>query len=114
MKASECKCCKCGKPAVVFFPVIDPDIPVAPYCRECFDSIKANALQWLFGNDLAKEEKTDTCRTCKHRERWALSDCSKKIVQCCNLQPSKRSNSGYKTIKAKNKACENYELRTEV
>jgi len=99
----------CGKPAVVFFPVIDPDISVAPYCRECFDSIKANALQWLFGIDLAKEEKTDTCRTCKHRERWALSDRSNKVVQCCNLQPSKRSNSGYKTIKAKNKACENYE-----
>lgn len=50
-----------------------------------------------------------TCRSCKHRERWALSDWSSKVVQCCNLQPSKRSNSGYKTIKVTDKACENYE-----
>lgn len=49
------------------------------------------------------------CRTCKHRERWALNDFSTKVVQCCNLQPSKHSNSGYKTIKVTNIACKNYE-----
>lgn len=27
VKASECKCIECGKPAVAFWPVIDPDIP---------------------------------------------------------------------------------------
>lgn len=50
-----------------------------------------------------------TCRTCKHRERWRLNDHSSKVIQCCNLQPSKRSNSGYKTIKVTDKACQLYE-----
>ena len=40
MKASDCKCCKCGKQAVAFFPVIDPDIPSYPYCRECLNKEK--------------------------------------------------------------------------
>jgi hypothetical protein len=26
-KATDCKCCVCGKQAVAFWPVIDPDIP---------------------------------------------------------------------------------------
>lgn len=26
-KASECKCVECGKQAVAFWPIIDPDIP---------------------------------------------------------------------------------------
>lgn len=52
---------------------------------------------------------TEVEGTNKHRERWALNDWSNKVVQCCNLQPSKRSNSGYKTIKVTDKACENYE-----
>lgn len=34
------------------------------------------------------------CRTCAHRFRFALNEHSNKIVQCCELQPSKRSNSG--------------------
>lgn len=37
MNASECKCCKCGRQAVAFWPIIDPDIPAHPYCRECLD-----------------------------------------------------------------------------
>ena len=53
--------------------------------------------------------KSETCRTCKHRIRFALNDHSTKIVQCCELQPSKRSNSGYKTIKVTNNACISYE-----
>lgn len=40
MKASECKCCKCGKRAVAFWPVCDPDIPAYPYCRKCLDKEK--------------------------------------------------------------------------
>lgn len=50
-----------------------------------------------------------TCRTCKHRLRFELNEHSFKIVQCCELQLSKRSNSGYKTIKVTDKACLNYE-----
>ena len=44
MRASECKCCKCGKQAVAFWPVIDPDIPSHPYCRECLDKEKMELI----------------------------------------------------------------------
>ena len=49
MKASECKCCQCGKQAVAFWPVIDPDIPSNPYCRECLDKAKIQTLMEVFG-----------------------------------------------------------------
>lgn len=49
-----------------------------------------------------------TCRTCTHRVRYSLNEYSSKIIQCCELQPSKRSNSGYKTIKVTDKACYAY------
>lgn len=42
--AKDCKCCKCGKPAVAFWPCIDPDIPSEPYCRECLDKVKSEIL----------------------------------------------------------------------
>ena len=44
MKASESKCVDCGKQAVAFFPVFDPDIPAFPYCRECLDKVKMKLL----------------------------------------------------------------------
>ena len=44
MKASECKCCECGKPAVAFWPVCDPDIPSYPYCRKCLDKVKMELM----------------------------------------------------------------------
>ncbi len=47
MKASECKCCVCGKPAVAFWPIIDPDIPDYPYCRECLDKAKREVIMKL-------------------------------------------------------------------
>ena len=56
MKASECKCVKCGKPAVAFWPVIDPDIPSNPYCRECLDKAKLRVLMDVFKYD-EKEAK---------------------------------------------------------
>ena len=63
MKASECKCVECGKPAVAFWPVIDPDIPSNPYCRECLDKAKLRVLMDVFKYDekeakiLIKEER---------------------------------------------------------
>lgn len=51
MKASECKCCKCGKQAVAFFPIVDPDIPSYPYCRECLDKAKMELAVALWGDD---------------------------------------------------------------
>ena len=57
MKASECKCIVCGKQAVAFWPLIDPDIPEHPYCRECLDKAKMEVLINSFGcsKAMAKE-----------------------------------------------------------
>lgn len=55
MKASECKCCKCGKPAVAFWPVIDPDIPQRPYCRKCLDAEKLKAMIAIYGGEKGKD-----------------------------------------------------------
>lgn len=55
IKASDCKCCECGKSAVAFWPVIDPDIPSNPYCRKCLDKAKAELMIKLF-----KQEKDET------------------------------------------------------
>jgi len=57
MKASECKCCKCGKQAVAFWPVCDPDIPAYPYCRECLDREKEETLLKLLEIDEKYEKK---------------------------------------------------------
>ena len=54
MKASECKCCVCGKQAIAFWPVIDPDIPSEPYCRECLDKAKLEALVKIYGEEEGK------------------------------------------------------------
>lgn len=42
--ASSLNCCCCGKPAVAFWPVLDPDIPSDPYCRKCLDKAKFKML----------------------------------------------------------------------
>lgn len=47
VKATDCKCCVCGKPAVAFWPVIDPDIPSHPYCRKCLDKTKVALMRKL-------------------------------------------------------------------
>lgn len=49
IKAKDCKCCKCQKKAVAFFPVCDPDIPSYPYCRKCLDKTKSNLMMELLG-----------------------------------------------------------------
>ena len=54
MKASECKCIKCGRLAVAFWPVIDPDIPSHPYCRPCLDHEKMKALINILGCEEGK------------------------------------------------------------
>lgn len=53
--------------------------------------------------------KDATCKTCVHRARFSLNEYSRKVIQCCLLQKSKRSNSGYKTIKVTDKACFAYQ-----
>lgn len=54
MKASECQCVVCGKQAVAFWPVVDPDIPSHPYCRECLDKAKLEALINIYGEEEGK------------------------------------------------------------
>lgn len=41
------RCCICGKQAVAFWPVCDPDIPSYPYCRECLDKAKMELMNML-------------------------------------------------------------------
>ena len=48
MKASDCKCCECDQQAVAFWPVVDPDIPSHPYCRECLDKAKIELMEMIF------------------------------------------------------------------
>lgn len=57
MNASECKCIICGKQAVAFWPIIDPDIPAKPYCRKCLDKAKVKLLINVFGYN-EKEAQT--------------------------------------------------------
>ena len=57
----------------------------------------------------AEEKQKHHCRTCKFRKRFELNEYSSKVVQCCGLQLSNRSNSGYKTIKVTDLACGFYE-----
>lgn len=49
--AKDCKCCMCGKPAVAFWPCIDPDIPSEPYCRKCLDKMKRETILKLLGHE---------------------------------------------------------------
>lgn len=49
VKASDCKCIECGKTAVAFWPCIDPDIPAYPYCRDCLDKAKYEAMMQILG-----------------------------------------------------------------
>lgn len=49
IEAKDCKCVECGKQAVAFWPLIDPDIPSQPYCRKCLDKNKAEVLIHAFG-----------------------------------------------------------------
>lgn len=51
MKASDCKCCECGKQAVAFYPVIDPDIPSYPYCQSCLDKMKMEVAMKIWIHD---------------------------------------------------------------
>lgn len=56
MEAKDCKCVECGKQAVAFWPLIDPDIPAEPYCRECLDKAKMRVLMECFGKSEEEAE----------------------------------------------------------
>lgn len=48
VRATEHSCILCGKPAVVFWPVIDHDVPIHPFCRDCVEIEKIKVLAELF------------------------------------------------------------------
>lgn len=48
VKETKIKCCVCGKTAVAFWPVDEPDIPSNPYCRKCLDKVKGELLRRIF------------------------------------------------------------------
>ena len=62
MLAIDCKCLDCGKQAVCFWPIIDPDISENPYCRKCVekrkDKLTFNILE-LGKKRLGKSENID-------------------------------------------------------
>ena len=48
----------------------------------------------------------DTCRTCKHRQRW-MNEFSPKVTQVCELKNG-RTQIGFRKIKIKEHTCEEY------
>ena len=51
MEAKDCKCCKCGKQAVAFYPCVDPDIPSYPYCADCLGEAMVEMAQAVWPED---------------------------------------------------------------
>lgn len=51
MEAKDCKCCECGKPAVAFYPCIDPDIPSHPYCPDCLYKAMVSMAEAVWKDD---------------------------------------------------------------
>ena len=49
----------------------------------------------------------ETCRTCKHRQRW-MNEFSPKVTQVCELKKG-RTQMGFRKIKVTDPACEEYE-----
>jgi len=49
MKASDCKCCVCGEPAVCFWPIM-LDVAEHPYCRKCVDKAKIKTMIEIYEN----------------------------------------------------------------
>ena len=49
----------------------------------------------------------ETCRTCKHRQRW-MNEFSPKVTQVCELKKG-RTHMGFRKIKVADPACEEYE-----
>jgi hypothetical protein len=49
---------------------------------------------------------TNTCLTCKHRERWQMGG---SVIQYCGARSSRRTSNGLLKIKCKTPACKIYE-----
>ena len=54
----------------------------------------------------------ETCRTCKHRQRW-MNEFSPKVTQVCELKKG-RTQMGFRKIKVTDPACEKYEGEEQI
>ena len=54
----------------------------------------------------------ETCRTCKHRQRW-MNEFSTKVTQVCELKKG-RTQMGFRKIKVTDPACEQYEKEEKI
>lgn len=57
-QAKDCKCTDCDKPAIVFYPMINIDIPSYPYCKKCLGRVKLKMLNELHKIDRYYESQT--------------------------------------------------------
>lgn len=56
MEAEDCKCCMCDKQAVVFYPVVDPDIPSNPYCAGHLEEAMIDMAKAVWKDDKGMQE----------------------------------------------------------
>lgn len=47
IEASDKKCVECGKQAVCFWPLVDPDIPASAYCYDCLGTVQLKLMMEL-------------------------------------------------------------------
>jgi len=52
IQAKDCKCNKCGKSAVAFWPCVDPDIRSFPWCQKCLDEERNTLLVEMYKEGL--------------------------------------------------------------
>lgn len=72
MKASECKCVKCGKQAVAFYPCVDPDIPSNPYCAGHLYDAMVDMAEAVWPNDKGMQAIAKV-QAAKAREKYKQS-----------------------------------------
>lgn len=73
MEAKDCKCCRCDRQAVAFYPVVDPDIPSYPYCADHLEEAMISMAKavWKDDNDmqvLAKYLAKETAKKYRQKE----------------------------------------------
>lgn len=56
--------------------------------------------------NIPEKKITNTCRSCKHRERWQYNS---KVIQYCGIRKSNRTQNKKLKIKCNTPACKGYE-----
>jgi len=60
------------------------------------------------GNLFDAQDNKNTCKECKHAQRWSFSDHDKRFFYC-GVRKSGRTQNGLLKIKLKNLSCGNFE-----